>query len=70
LYYITLKRNQAATVVFGGVIPELDYRSDFSSRIEHHVTHICFAISPARRPALTDKRTMTRLRSGFLVVEV
>ena len=34
---IRVERNQATTIVFGGVIPELDQRSDFTGRIEHHV---------------------------------
>jgi hypothetical protein len=32
-----MQRNKATAVPFGGAIAELDYRSDFASRIQYHV---------------------------------
>src|SRR6476646_5292426 len=33
------------------------------------ISHVSLAISPARRPAFTDKRTVTRLREGYRVLQ-
>src|ERR1039457_4231089 len=33
------------------------------------MSHVSFAISPARRPALTDSNTMIRFRAGLRVVD-
>src|SRR5450759_3247188 len=61
---IIIKLDPAATPVFAAPSCNSIYVaiSPLGSRT---IGHVRFAISPARRPALTDSRTITRLRPGY-----
>jgi hypothetical protein len=53
-------RDEAAASLLGRIIVKFDDRADLAP--SSTMSQVRFAISPARKPALTDKRTMTMFR--------
>ena len=49
--------------LLGRMVAKFEYGADFAVHTEDH-SQVSLAISAARRPALTESRTIRRLRSG------
>jgi hypothetical protein len=60
-------RDEAAASLLGRIIVKFDDRADLA-RGSSTMSQVRLAISPARKPALTDKRTMTMFRLGVSAV--
>ena len=62
-----MKRDQPSAKLLGGIVPQLDRRTELSGG-SRTMSHVRFAISPARKPALTDSKTITRFRAGCRIL--